>query len=508
MKQFIWIATFLLSTNPFVLAQMSKVSLADLEKVSQEYAKTITQEDLSKHLHIVASDSMEGRMTGRPGQKKAARYIANHFQQLGLIPPVQTSEGTSYMQSYQRVSRSWDEVYIKVGDEKFEFLKDMYVLGSSNMQEETSMKITFGGLGQEEDLNKVNLQGNGVLIFEDDKDTRRKVQKIKAKGAKAVFVVKGNNQKEFAEAVEFNGFYLRRASKSLSNPKRAENVTYYVSINTAAKIMGTSVENLLSNKNKADFFKAKKINVLSKMVEEVEFTAENVMGFLEGGDKKEEILVITAHYDHIGKRGETINNGADDDGSGTVTVLELAEAFTKAKAEGYTPRRSILFMTVSGEELGLFGSRYYTDIDPIFPLENTVADLNIDMIGRIGGDYLKSNDPNYIYLIGSDKLSTELHELSEEANQKYINLKLDYKYNDDNDPNRFYYRSDHYNFANKNIPIIFYFNGTHPDYHRPTDTVDKIHFPKMEKIARLIFHTAWEIVNRETRLKVDKAQDR
>ena len=236
-------------------------------------------------------------------------------------------------------------------------------------------------------------------------------------------------------------------------------------------------------------------------------SAENVAGFLEGTDKKDELLIITAHYDHIGVNQDgRINNGADDDASGTTAVLELAEAFTKAAAEGYRPSRSILFMTVSGEEKGLLGSEYYTD-HPMYPLENTVVNLNIDMIGRVGKEYQGSADSlNYVYLIGADKLSTELHELSEKANETYTQMVLDYKYNDEDDPNRFYYRSDHYNFAKNNIPVIFYFNGVHEDYHRPGDTPDKIRLGKLAKTAQLVFSTAWEIANRENRLFVDKAQ--
>ena len=157
---------------------------------------------------------------------------------------------------------------------------------------------------------------------------------------------------------------------------------------------------------------------------------------------------------------------------------------------------------VTGEEKGLLGSRYYTDTDPIFPLENTVVNLNIDMVGRIDDAHADNSD--YVYLIGSDKLSQELHDLSENVNKTYSNLELDYTYNDENDPNRFYYRSDHYNFAKNNIPIIFYFNGTHPDYHKPTDTVEKIAFDTMEKRARLVFHTGWEIANRADRIKADE----
>lgn len=230
--------------------------------------------------------------------------------------------------------------------------------------------------------------------------------------------------------------------------------------------------------------------------------SENVLAYIEGSEKPEEILVISSHYDHVGMDKEgNIFNGADDDGSGTVAILEIAEAFMQAKRDGYHPKRSILFLNVTGEEKGLIGSKFYTD-NPVFPLENTVANLNIDMIGRIGNDMENAGD--YVYLIGSDKLSTELHELSEEVNKKYLNMNLDYTFNDENDPNRFYYRSDHYNFAKNNIPIIFYFNGVHEDYHRITDTPDKIEYDLLEKRARLIFLTAWEVANRELRPFIDK----
>jgi Zn-dependent M28 family amino/carboxypeptidase len=232
--------------------------------------------------------------------------------------------------------------------------------------------------------------------------------------------------------------------------------------------------------------------------------SENVVAFIEGSEKPEEIVVISAHLDHEGVKNGLVYNGADDDGSGTVAMLEIAEAFQMAAKAGKGPKRSILFLHVTGEEKGLLGSKYYTDVDPIFPLANTVCDLNIDMIGRI--DSRHKADPNYVYLIGSDKLSTELHTISEAMNEKYTNINLDYKYNDENDPNRFYYRSDHYNFVKNNVPIIFYFNGTHVDYHKPTDTPDKINYELLENRARLVFHTAWEVANKETRIIADKAK--
>ena len=204
--------------------------------------------------------------------------------------------------------------------------------------------------------------------------------------------------------------------------------------------------------------------------------------------------------DHIGTHEGEINNGADDDGSGTVAMMEIAEAFKQASLQGHTPKRSVVFLHVSGEEKGLLGSRYYVE-NPLYPLALTVANLNIDMIGRLDPKR-KDKNPNYIYLIGSDKLSQELHDISEATNQKYTQLILDYTFNADDDPNRFYYRSDHYNFAKNNIPVIFYFNGTHEDYHKPSDTPDKINYPLLQKRTQLIFYTLCEIANRAERIKL------
>lgn len=230
--------------------------------------------------------------------------------------------------------------------------------------------------------------------------------------------------------------------------------------------------------------------------------SENVIAYVEGSEYPEEVVIITAHYDHTGIDSQgNINNGADDDGSGTVATMLVAEALQKAKEDGNGPKRSIAFLLVTGEELGLFGSKYYTDVDPVFELENTVANLNMDMIGRI--DPEKTDNPDYIYLIGTDRLSTELHAVSEQVNEQYVNLELDYRYNAHDDPNRYYYRSDHYNFAKHNIPVIFYFNGVHEDYHKPTDTPDKVEYDLLEKRARLVYHTAWELANRKDRIVLD-----
>jgi len=229
--------------------------------------------------------------------------------------------------------------------------------------------------------------------------------------------------------------------------------------------------------------------------------SENIWAFIEGSEKPDEIVVVSAHYDHVGIKDNVVYNGADDDGSGTVAILEIAKAFQKAKDEGHGPKRSVLILHVTGEEHGLHGSRFYSE-NPLFPLAKTVADVNIDMIGR--HDEFHNDSSDYIYLIGSDYLSTDLHNICEKANADYTKLKIDYKYNDRADPNRFYYRSDHYNFAKNNIPSVFLFSGTHADYHQPGDDVEKIEFEILTKRTQYAFAIAWELANGKQRPVVDK----
>jgi Zn-dependent M28 family amino/carboxypeptidase len=225
--------------------------------------------------------------------------------------------------------------------------------------------------------------------------------------------------------------------------------------------------------------------------------SQNVIAYIEGSEFPNEYLYISAHSDHEGIINGEIYNGADDNGSGTAAVLEIAQAFSQAVKDGYRPKRSIVFLHVTAEEVGLHGSRYYTN-NPIFPIENTISTLNIDMIGRV--DIRHKDNENYIYIIGSDRMSTELHFVAQKANATFTNLELDYKYNAETDPNRYYYRSDHYNFALKGIPVIFFFNGEHEDYTKPTDTADKINYPLLAKRTKLIFATAWYLANSDERL--------
>ncbi|CAD0000888.1 M28 family peptidase [Flavobacterium chungangense] len=229
--------------------------------------------------------------------------------------------------------------------------------------------------------------------------------------------------------------------------------------------------------------------------------SENIWAYIEGSEKPDEVLVISAHYDHVGIQNGEIYNGADDDGSGTVALLEMAKAFAKAKKEGHGPKRSVLFLHVTGEEHGLHGSRYYSE-HPLFPIANTIADINIDMIGRRDVEHAKTN--NYVYVIGANRLSSDLHNAVVSQNEKYIKIDLDFKFNDPKDPNHFYERSDHYNFAKHGIPAVFFFNGVHEDYHGKDDIAEKIEYDALTKRTKLAFVVAWELANGAKRPIVDK----
>lgn len=253
-------------------------------------------------------------------------------------------------------------------------------------------------------------------------------------------------------------------------------------------------------KGASDFYQAVPASFLNKKRNNNLADSENIWAFIEGSEKPEEVIVISAHYDHVGIENGEVYNGADDDGSGTSALLEIAQAFQTAKKAGHGPKRSILFLHVTGEEHGLLGSRYYSE-NPLFPLANTVADVNIDMIGR--RDALHADTNNYVYIIGANRLSSELDHISATMNQKYVGLDLDYRFNDPKDPNRFYERSDHYNFAKFGIPSVFFFNGVHADYHKKSDEPNKIEYGALEKRTQLAFVIAWELANRKDRIVVD-----
>ena len=479
-----------------------------------KYAGTINKDDLYGHLSILASDALEGRETGKRGQKMAAAYIRAHFQELGLEASVETKGGKSYFQQFALENNAPGETYFKIGDQKKNNGESTLYWGGMNSNGEQTIDAVFVGEGDSTTFESTDVKGKAVVMMVKGgfQLFRQKRNYADEQGAALVLMINADNQKDFDELVgNWKGFFMGSSMGFASEEPITSGGLFFMSPENAADILNSSVNKM--NKALVDYkagkktalkkIKPGKITYRTERNKEI-VTTENVLGFLEGTDKKDEIVVITSHYDHIGKTGDQINNGADDDGSGTSAVLEIAEAFVKAKAEGKGPRRSILFMTVTGEEKGLLGSEYYSN-NPVFPLENTVVDLNIDMVGRI--DPSHEEKPNYVYLVGSNRLSTELHDISEKVNETFTQFDLDYTYNDESHPDRIYYRSDHWNFAKNNVPIIFYFNGTHADYHKPTDTIEKIEFDLMTKRTQLVFHTAWVIANRDQRIIVDKIQD-
>ena len=508
------------------VAQSPTDTLANtFDSTAYHYAQTIRVPDLQKHLTVLASDAMEGRETGQPGQKKAAAYIADYFKNQQLLPPVGDS---AYLQPFPIIETVWNQPFMEVDGQRFALFEDFYAFPALAEPLDTLIdEVTFAGYGivgeRYDDYQKTDVKGKAILILSGEPMRRdstyalsgthepsrfstnfraglqAKYDMAQERGARVVLVVDEN----YKENIRRFALYAARPSLRLQSEAASQTSLIFISPEMAHALVGKKLakaQKRITKKGKPYSFRQSTDLTFALRQEVDRMTSENVLGYLEGSDLKDELLVITSHYDHIGMTGDQVNNGADDDGSGTVGVLELAEAFAQAKADGHGPRRSILFMTVSGEEKGLFGSEYYTD-HPVFPLESTIADLNIDMIGRIDPEH--EQDSAYVYIIGSDRLSTELHQINQTANARYTQLDLDYTYNALDDPNRFYYRSDHYNFAKHGIPIIFYFNGTHADYHKPTDTVEKINFPLLRDRARLVFYTAWQLANQDKRIEVN-----
>jgi hypothetical protein len=495
MKKRIWISG--------ALSLLLSLNLTAQDATALKYASTITAADLEKHLTYLASDELEGRNTGDKGQKMAAEYLVEFYKGLGLAGPVDGS----YLQKFNLVSVSYPEINLTVGKQKLVNNEDFVFLGDGDLKKAAKAELIFLGLASEENMKKVDVKGKLVGLWAIGARSQTVIQDIMKAGAAGIVIVTMEGQANFDRIANRYKSLSGSGRLGFEEPTKQEPV-FLVSSDKMAALFDTPVETLKeAAKNNPESIKAQKASYLIKKQNKLVPT-ENVMAYLEGTDKKEEVLVISSHYDHVGinSKGE-INNGADDDGSGTVSVMEIAEAFAIAAKEGKKPRRSVLFLNVTGEEKGLLGSEYYAD-HPIFPLENTVNNINIDMVGRIDYEYQNAENKDYVYVIGSEMLSSHLKVINEYNNITYTNLILDYRYDAADDPNRFYYRSDHYNFAKHNIPVIFFFNGVHDDYHQPTDTVDKIEFPLMTKRAKLIFHTSWDLANRAERTPVDGTNDR
>jgi hypothetical protein len=548
---------------------LQTVTTLKQDPIAMKYAKIISPELAKQHLSIIASDAFEGRETGQPGAEMAAQYIAAEFKALGLKPIV---DGSYFYDVHVVNSLFKINSLALNGAPLASGTDYMNATGASTKKVDAKDIVFIGyGIGAPnyDDLKGINIKGKIVMYISNGEPMKDSVSKIT--GTKTVSDWSGQRSRKRVDyilskkplmllAINAGGTGGGRGGAgggrggrggagappagSAGTPAAgggrggadgggrgggapqgrmglaAEGepgpATITIPTSTADMILKasgktfTEIKDAIDKSGTPQSFIVKADIAADYITTETPVKAVDVLGFLPGNDPKlkDEVLVISAHYDHIGLvripgAVDKVNNGADDDGSGTTGLLEIARAFTQAQKDGHGQKRSILFLSNVGEEKGLLGSLYYTN-HPVIPLKRTITDLNIDMIGRVGYEYQKRADSsNYVYVIGSGMLSTDLHNAGERANKTYTNLILDYKYDDLNDENHFYSRSDHYNFAKHGVPIIFYFNGTHDDYHKPGDEVSKIGWPMLAKRAQLVYYTAWDLLNAPKRPVVD-----
>ena len=516
-------------------------------------AERITAEGMKEILYVIASDEYAGRDTPSPGQDKAAQFIADRLKKLKVKP---AGDMGSYFQHIALTKTEVDREHstAQLGERSFRIGVDFLPTGRASG--EADAPVVYAGYGWVIKSKHINpyegldvrdrivvVSGDGVapppgLAPLRAGDWESPVSYAQKNGARALVLVPRN----FDRRWRYGAFAVARASYAVP---RLEGVTSdddeeeqpaapaagLVSIIPSRAMLealfageqldGAGVLNAAlaapgGEQPKAFALKADKRLRLSLKLAVTEASTQNVVGVIEGKDSKlkREYVALGAHYDHVGANGaagcrpigdDSICNGADDDGSGTTGLLAMAEAFSK----GPRPKRSILFVWHTGEEKGLWGSEYFTRY-PTIPLKQIVAQLNIDMIGRSkkAGDTNPANKmltgPDEIYVIGSRMMSTQLGELNETINREYLNLKYNFHYDEPNDPERLYSRSDHYNYAKHGVPIIFYFDGVHEDYHKPGDSPDKIDYQKMQSIARTVFILASELANAPDRPVVDK----
>lgn len=460
---------------------------SQLDEKIKYYYNSINSSYLAENLSIIASDSFLGRATGKAGQLKAASFLANYYSIHAINFPASMN---SYFQDYSLMEFT-KSGSLSIDKNQVNYLSDYLIVDCKFTFNINNIPVYYL-----EQLPFVSKDSCFVIVNIDHSDVVSQIERIKPSLPKFVngLIVLSNSFKDLAP-------YLNTKSRisMLSKQQNLEFPILIMDYNKNTTFQSDSTTWFLKKKTLKKKHRTTPIFHINGVLnnENKLLSASNVLAFIPGEDSilSKEVIVLSAHYDHLGVIDGEIYNGADDDGTGTVALMEIARVFNEAKNKGYGSKRSLLFIHFSGEEIGLYGSTYYSN-NPVYPLSSTIANLNIDMIGR-SDDFHKA-DSNYIYIIGSNMLSTDLHNANEDAN-KEVKLFLDYKYNDKNDPNQFYYRSDHYNFAKNNIPSIFYFSGVHEDYHKPTDDVEKIMIPLLRKRTQLVFLTAWNLANAKTR---------
>lgn len=519
------------------------------------YQDEIAVPYLRTHLSALAADSMEGRETGTRGQKMAAEYLAGQYRQMGLEP---AGDNRSYYQKFdlsatKRDSTVFETYKVEEGTRRLIERSVESEQGATNYirafggSDTLSGEIFFAGFGVNDPSNSiahlegVNLQEKWVLLFQDipnlvngdtlihpSIDARSRFGSIiSQKDAEGILLIPFMSVEEFQKiANQARSGYQKPSGMSLTYLNDGSGGAFakgYTMINpaVAAQIMGLEggageLKEVRSNliKNISDFSPEPTGYMLSQTphTSEVKVETENVLALLKGADPKlkSEVVVLTSHYDHVGigqpdSTGDRIYNGADDDGSGTVGLLNIAHALVDARENGVMPRRSILFLNVSGEEKGLLGSRYYSD-HPAIPIDSTITNINVDMIGRIDLEHEKEGVEDYSYIIGGKIISSQLDSLLRAANNRSGNIELSGRYNDLNDPNQFYRRSDHWNFGRLGVPFVFFFTGVHEDYHRPSDEIEKIRFDKMAKVVKTMYATTVMVANADKAPEVDNEE--
>lgn len=509
----------------FFLAATPAANLAPVPST----VETITPEELRMHLEFLASDELGGRYTLAPNFGISARYLAAHLKSYGFHG---TGKDGDFLQYFDVISSRPDTAKTSLAL-TLEGKTTTYELGSvyafNSAGGTASGQIVFVGRGisspaqKYDDYAGVNVKGKVVLIaagMPEGVDPSRLSDAEQGDGAAAahgavgVLSIPDGRFAGFINDKSLKDRILARDSIRLAGNEDSKLPRLTLTREVADRLMalaGMNAKAINDAEKEHHPLKPVELNASASLAvafQEKRTKTQNVVGVLEGTDPKlkSEYVVFSAHYDHLqtAKDG-SVFHGADDDGSGTVAILAIARAMAKDP-----PRRSVMIIFHAGEELGLLGSEYNTDVAPAVPLDKIVADLNIDMIGRSkpANDQASADahltDAQTVYLVGSDRISQELHKLSEATNDEFQKLHLDYHYNDPKNPERIYFRSDHWNYAKHDIPVIFYFDGTHVDYHRVTDTVDKIDFTKMTNITRLVFETGWRIANLDHRLEKSK----
>jgi hypothetical protein len=500
----------------------------------------ITEGGLYADLSILASDSLQGRDTGSEGLKMANDYLSRKYAALGLTPVGDNDTYSQYVEFLQNqvnqityVLRDADGNELSSGTQNAESTAGYINLRGGNTT--LSGEVVFVGTGSYSEADSVNhfdtdLSGKWMLMFYDQDNSSFSAAQRAIRGGSlgGLLIMEADNQEDFDEYAESvkDSFgkpagglqlkYLAEQNESSGGGSAYVRVspaeaTTLLGVETMEELLGMR-EQILADKAS---FKAETTDKMLEMtpdMEKVTVTSSNVVAFIEGTDPvlKDEVVVLSAHYDHVGignpdESGDTIYNGADDDGSGTVGLLHAARSLQAAKEAGADLKRSVLILHVTGEERGLLGSRYYSD-HPIFPIEKTVANVNVDMIGRIDDEYAKEDNGDYVYIIGGEIISSGLDSLLTVANEASVNIELSKRYNDLNDPNQFYRRSDHWNFGRLGVPFVFFFNGTHPDYHRPSDEVDKIEFEALKKRTQLLYALTVMLSNSDERPEVDNEE--